>query len=735
MIFDNIPQELKMYGLWCVWRLTKNGKIPYDAQTGKLAKSNDKTTFCSYSCAMLSIKDYYMFDTNGNQLGGLGLGLFNGYSAIDIDHCIDDNGQISDMARDIIDHCATYTEKSPSGKGIRIVFKTTTQLDKQIYYIKNSKLGLEIYISNQTNRFVTITGNAINGGEIANVDLTYLLDQYMRRDDKNPLEIALKKDKKFHALWNGVAPGSGQNESELDLALCSKLAYYLKNDKDLINRAFISSPYFASKDAKHKDKWLTRQDYVDSTITTALTSMQVTISNDLTDTGNAHRYVEMFGDRIKYNIDNKAWMVYNGEHWQHDSTLMVKNYAEILADHMKQEAFLAVTETDRKDQLKNANRILSSSGKESMLKETQHLQDVPVTNNDFDNNPWAVNTKSGLVNLKTKEITPHNRMDMCSKICPFEVTYGEPKRWLKFLDEIFNGDKDLIHYVHKYVGYTLTGLTIEQCMFMLLGDGSNGKNVFLKIICDIMGSYAMTANTDMLLEQRNKASGNLSDIARLNKIRLVVASETNPGAKLNEALIKSLTSGIEDIVARFLYGNEFQFRPVFKISTATNYKPIVRGTDNGIWRRMRIIPFNMTFSEEDKDKFLIEKLMTEASDILGWMIDGCLLWQKEGLKEPKAIEDSTKEYRTEMDLIQRWINECCLVGNGNREKSVILFNSFLEYAKLNKEFELSNTLFGRNLSRKFTKKIYGGATYYIGIKIKPYVKEDKYEEIRVDENI
>jgi putative DNA primase/helicase len=143
----------------------------------------------------------------------------------------------------------------------------------------------------------------------------------------------------------------------------------------------------------------------------------------------------------------------------------------------------------------------------------------------------------------------------------------------------------------------------------------------------------------------------------------------------------------------------------------------------------------MTFEEDKKDKFLVEKLMAEASDILGWMIDGCILWQKEGLKEPRAINDSTKEYRTEMDLIQRWINERCLVGIGHREKSIVLFNSFLEYAKMNKEFELSNTLFGRNLSRKFTKKIYGGVTYYIGIKIKPYEKEERYEEIRVDADV
>ena len=174
----NIPSELKMNGLWCGWRLTDKGKVPFNLSTGLHAKSNDESTFSSYPVLLNNIYKFLRFEGE-KQIGGIGLGIFRGYSAVDIDHCIDENGCISDMARDIIEFCNSYTEYSPSKTGIRIIFKTNVKIDKNEYYINNRNNGLEIYISDNTNKFVSITGNKISGDTINEIDITYILDKYM----------------------------------------------------------------------------------------------------------------------------------------------------------------------------------------------------------------------------------------------------------------------------------------------------------------------------------------------------------------------------------------------------------------------------------------------------------------------------------------------------------------------------------------------------------------------------
>ena len=180
MIFDNIPNELKINGLWCAWRLTAKGKEPFNVANGYRAKSNDKSTFNTFQKVMENLHEYYAFNDKNECTGGLGLGIFNGFSAFDIDDCRDTaTGKLSDMADEIINYCQSYTEISPSGKGVRIIIKTNTPLDKDKYYINNRNIGLEVYISDNTNKYVTITGNILFPNDIKTVDIQYILDKYM----------------------------------------------------------------------------------------------------------------------------------------------------------------------------------------------------------------------------------------------------------------------------------------------------------------------------------------------------------------------------------------------------------------------------------------------------------------------------------------------------------------------------------------------------------------------------
>ena len=748
MNLENIPQELKVNGLWCLWKkIEGKGKVPFDASNDNFAKSNDKSTFHPFQLALKNVHKYMNYNEKNEMTGGLGLGIFNGFSAIDIDNCRNlETGILTEMANDIIDYCGSYTEISPSGTGIRIIIKTNSMINKDTHYINNSTNGLEIYISENTNKFVTVTGNRLKDNQIREVNLDYVLEKYMRKNNQQSSKIygdvdvriqkALTKDKKLIKLWNTIAPGSGSNESEIDLALCNKLAFYVEGDLDKINEAFISSPYFESKDDKHKNKWLTRNDYRNITIEKSINTIKDITErniddNELNDTGNAHRLIERFGDIVRYNVDNGMWMIWNGKYWQTDVFNNLKNFAEIIAEEFKQQAMLIGYSDNVKSIYRNINRILSSAGKTAMLKEAEHIHNIPVVNDDFDKFEHLINAEDGIINLKTGKLTTHEKELMQNKYVSFKLSDKKPERWLRFLNEVFEGNQEIIDYVHKVAGYSLTGSTKEQAMFILVGDGANGKSLFLEILSIITGSYGATSNVEILLDKKNTGA-NLGDVARLNKIRMVVTDETKIGDKMNESAIKTMTSGIGKIVARFLYGNEFEFTPVFKIFMATNHKPVIRGTDHGIWRRLKIIPFNRVFEKEEQDKELINKLKLELNEIFSWAVEGAKLWYEEGLEEPKILEDTIKEYRTEMDLIQRWIDEACDVGDF-KETAKDLFENFNNYVSINKEFQMSQTLFGRNISKKFKKRRLGGQIYYEGIRLKKdsiyWLDEKTYKEI------
>ena len=273
MNLQNIPEVLKNNASWCVWkRHEEKGKIPYSPLTGFRAKSNEVNTFSDFNTAV-RVYQNGCYD-------GLGMGIFHGFSAIDIDHCISD-GQLSEMARDIIESMGSYTEISPSGTGIRIIFTSSDfSYDTDSYYINNRKIGLEVYVSGTTNKFVTITGNALNNNAVVDGSsaLPAILDKYMRCPAKaqttpshpsvpqsniDYLEIGLKKDSKLIAYWNGNRPL--ESESENDMGFMSKLLYWTNGDVDAAIRAFLSSPYVIQKDDAHKKK-LERKDYLPSMI-------------------------------------------------------------------------------------------------------------------------------------------------------------------------------------------------------------------------------------------------------------------------------------------------------------------------------------------------------------------------------------------------------------------------------------------------------------------------------------
>lgn len=738
MNFKNIPQELKNRGLFCVWKLTDKGKVPFDPVGKGFARSNDKRTFHSYAAILNYVGEYYSKNASGEQVGGLGLGIFNGYSAVDIDGCVNDEGELSELAKDIVDHIDSYTELSPSKTGIRIIFKTDSRINTDTHYINNRANGLEIYISDNTNKYVTLTGDVLREEPIRKVDLGYVLEKYMKKErgyiaPSNPVagegtppgqrvEKALVYNLAFRKAWLKTASGSGGTESEDDLSLCNYLARILEGDFYEVDKAFMQSPYYASKDAEHKAKW-GNDLYKQLTIKTAINSYhalktQDNVEFEYTDTGNARRFVQNFKDVVRYNVDNKRWMVWNGEYWQTDMVGDVKNRVEVVAEQLKMEALNSSGDI-RKIMTSNIKRVLSSFGKEAVLKESQHLFPMPVTNATFDSQKYLLNTKSGVVNLKTGEVGDHDKHLALSKYIGYEVSNEKPVRWLQFLREIYEPYPELIPYMQQLIGYWLTGETTEQAMYIFLGDGSNGKSLLLDVLLKMAGEYSTTTQSELLVDGKYSSGSDMPRLAALEGRRIVMVEETELGARLKESAIKNLTSDYGEITARYLYGNEFNYEPIFKLVMATNHRPIIKGTDHGIWRRMKIIPHDVMIPEEKQDRSLGAKLEKEIPQILGWAIQGAIKYYKEGrINEPNIIRAQVKDYRNEMDLVRRWVLENCEESPEFTESAADLFRDLSNYVEENKEYKMSMTIFGRNMGKKYRKRKINNRTHYIGIRLR-----------------
>ena len=291
-------------------------------------------------------------------------------------------------------------------------------------------------------------------------------------------------------------------------------------------------------------------------------------------------------------------------------------------------------------------------------------------------------------------------------------------RWLRFLDEIFDGDNQVIEFVWRAVGYTLTGSTQEQCLFILYGDGANGKSTFLEILIGLLGTHAEVTPFSTFLIHHNPGNPR-NDLAKLHGARLVKAAESPRQAVLDEALVKEAT-GDDSMSARFLFKELFVFKSQMKIWMATNHKPRISGTDDAIWRRMRLIPFMHKFAGRSRDLRLADKLRGEFRGILAWAVQGCLEWQRSGLGVAPAVEAATLGYRRESDQIGRFLKEWCTTGAKDRTSGNELYQTYLEWCAINKEKPVAINAFAKSLSdRGIQKKRGSQGTTYRGIGLVP----------------
>jgi len=726
---ENIPEELKKLTQWVCW--TGADKIPKNPHTGGNAASNNPATWATFEQAVAACEQF-RFD-------GLGFMFANGYFGVDLDHCLDN----VDFCDEFVETLQSYAEISKSGSGIHIICRGKLPDGAR------RRGGVEMYSSG---RYFICTGNLYNPKYRDIAECTeaikvlhqkYLPSEAPRiparqvtpvdMDDQEIIDKArnCRSGYLFNILYGGNWQGVYSSQSEADLALCNQLAFWTQRNEAQMDRIFRSSGLMRPKwDEKRSGKtygaitigkacancvdvYEPKKYDDDAELAFALFGDgKVGVDEprkqyDMTDTGNAHRLFDRFGTIIRYSYNRKKWYFWDGKLWRIDDSGEVKKLADVICEDIKREAFMEPDEKTQMDLLKWANRTASSKGKEAMIRECQHLDGVPASPDDFDGYTDYINCVNGIVNLRNGELIPHDSNFMMSKICysEYDNSGKKPELWLKFLDDVTNGDKGLQEYIQRCVGYSLTGSTEEQCAYFLYGMGNNGKSTFLDTIADLLGGYASNAQPETIMMKKWGDTGALSDIARLKGARFVTSEEPTEGVRLNEGLLKQLTGGSK-ITCRFLYGDEFEYTPEFKIWVATNHKPVIRGTDFGIWRRIKLIPFEVNIPKDKVDKNLKYKLRKEFPQILRWAVEGCIKWRKNGIQEPQCVQEAVKEYKKEMDLLAGFIEECVEIDYDceDRVTAKDLFQAYIKWARENNEYEMSSKKFFNEVSNKLPDK-------------------------------
>lgn len=445
----------------------------------------------------------------------------------------------------------------------------------------------------------------------------------------------------------------------------------------------------------------------------------------LTDVGNGARLVDRFGGLVRWcgGLPGEGVLCYDGKRWAPDEVRRVDQLAKAVAGDLWAEAKLAQEKADAAGRevgrwekgtdeyaaasleakragaaALKAKRWAESSEMGPRLREMMTIAraDVAIRMEDLDRDPWALNTGGGVVDLRTGDVMPHRREDYHTKItgASARLDCGPPRTWLAFLRRIMGDDDEMVGFVQRVLGYGLTASIREQCLFVLHGSGSNGKSTFLDTVRSVLGDYAKHTRAETFTVR--ETGGIPNDIAALRGARVVTASEIKQGAKLDESLIKEMT-GDSTMSARFMRGEFFEFSPTWKALWALNHRPVIRGTDLGIWRRIRLIPFEVKIPDEEKDRDLGAKLEAERDAILGWMIQGCAEWQAGGLNPPDRVLLATKEYREDMDVLKDFLDELCHVGEAYEVGNTDLYSAFREWAEANGEREKSQRWFSQAL--------------------------------------
>lgn len=423
----------------------------------------------------------------------------------------------------------------------------------------------------------------------------------------------------------------------------------------------------------------------------------------LSELGNAYRLLDNHVGDVYCVAEAKAYVHWAAGAWRWDlDGAVVRGMATKLPEQIYREGekFLAEAEAFAKWS-RNSQKQRTIEAAVALFRDFDRVR-IPLSVLDADTFKVGLDDGRVALDLTTGTCSPALQNHFITKSLAVNALgrAADAVRWHDFLKQVFGDDAELVDWLKRWCGYMLTGSTAEQVFVFCFGLGANGKSVLADTIRFIMGDYARAIAAESLTESKRQAGGATPDLAELIGARLAMSSETEDGGALAESLIKSLVAG--DVMSvRKLYAAPIQFTPQFKLMMLGNHKPVIRGNDYGIWRRVRLIPFRRTFKPEERDPDLLNKLKAEAPHILAWMVEGCLDWRRRGLRDiPETIHQATGQYQEEQDLFGRWLSECCLMQSHAEATSTALYSSYKQWAFNNGLRPASNVALGRRLSER-----------------------------------
>lgn len=720
---NGLPHELKDYGYWCLWKYekfegrNKPTKVPYNPRTGGKAMSNNPDTFTSFQEAVNALER--------GSFSGLGVGVFDGLCAIDLDNCLSEDGTPSTLAVDVFSTMQSYTETSPSGRGVRIFFRAPGfTYDKDRYYTMNASLGLEVYISSATSKFLTVTGNSQPWGgsrpiEERGTQLQSILERYMERPqqvsqkvNRTPQTPVCLSDEEviarahnarngaaFSALWNGDTSTYGSH-SEADLALCNMLAFWAGGNPTQVDRLFRASGLM-------RDKWNRPQSgstYGSLTVQKALElyrnggTKKTVRPGDFSDSGNAEIFRELNEGQLLFT-DSRGWLCWDSVRWvadDHKAMLRGVELSQVMLDEARERYRRALyAQADaraagdsavvhqasavvkrEKEYQDHAQRTRSMRSIKAMVELSKHHLAIDPAN--LDANPAELNTPAGIVDLTTGELRPCDRTALCSKVTACAPGATGTEMWIEFLRTVTEGDSSQMDFLQQVAGMALFGKVYEEGVVLAYGGGRNGKSTLFNALISVLGDYAGTLDISVLTTDRQNRGAAL---ATLRGKRLVVAGELEEGKWLSVSTLKQISS-TDPITVEEKYRAPETVIPSHTLVLYTNHLPSVGSTDEGTWRRLRPLEFKARINGGIPN--YAAKLVEEAGpSILSWAIQGAISFAQNGyrLQIPDTVAKTMQKYREREDWLSNFLAEYCIPEQGAKAPAGELYQLYREWAK------------------------------------------------------